>query len=85
MAVQGSVTVGMIASFVNYSRQFSRPISQMANLVNTILSAIAGAERVFAIMDEQPDVTNKPNALLLQNLQETLLLRTYHLAILTKK
>jgi ATP-binding cassette subfamily B protein len=53
----------MIASFVNYSRQFSRPISQMANLVNTILSAIAGAERVFAIMDEQPDVTNKPNAL----------------------
>jgi ATP-binding cassette subfamily B protein len=35
----------------------------MANLVNTILSAIAGAERVFAIMDEQPDVTNKPNAL----------------------
>lgn len=63
MAVQGSVTVGMIASFVNYSRQFSRPISQMANLVNTILSAIAGAERVFAIMDEQPDVTNKPNAL----------------------
>ncbi len=52
LAVTGQVSVGTIAAFLSYSRQFSRPLNQVAQLFTTIQSAIAGAERVFAIMDE---------------------------------
>jgi ATP-binding cassette subfamily B protein len=52
MALRGWVTVGTIATFINYSRQFGRPINEIANLYNTIQAAIAGAERVFQIIDD---------------------------------
>ena len=52
LAVLGMATVGEIASFINYSRQFGRPINEIASLYNTIQAAIAGAERVFALMAE---------------------------------
>lgn len=55
LAVMGMATVGTIASFVNYSRQFSRPVNQIASLYNATQSAIAGAERVFELMDESPE------------------------------
>lgn len=54
-AVKGHISVGAIVIFTEYSRQFTRPLNDLANQFNTVLSAIAGAERVFAIMDEQPD------------------------------
>jgi ATP-binding cassette subfamily B protein len=63
LVLKGEMTVGIIASFVSYSRQFSRPISQIATLLNTIQSAIAGGERVFEIMDEEPEITDKEHAL----------------------
>jgi ATP-binding cassette subfamily B protein len=63
MAVMGLATVGTIASFVNYARQFSMPINQIANLYNTIQSALAGAERVFAVIDETPELADAPDAL----------------------
>lgn len=47
--------IGGLTVFVNYSRQFSRPINEVAMQVNTIFSALAGAERVFAVMDEEPE------------------------------
>ncbi len=47
--------IGGLTVFVNYSRQFSRPINEVAMQVNTIFSALAGAERVFAIMDAEPE------------------------------
>jgi len=62
MAVQGMATVGTIASFVNYARQFSRPLNQIANLYNAIQSAIAGAERVFEIIDQVPELQDAQNA-----------------------
>lgn len=62
MALQGLATVGAIAGFINYSRQFSRPLNEIANLYNSIQSAIAGAERVFAIIDEKPDLVDAPDA-----------------------
>jgi ATP-binding cassette subfamily B protein len=62
MAVQGMATVGTIAAFINYARQFSMPLNQIANLYNTIQSAIAGAERVFAILDETPELIDAPDA-----------------------
>lgn len=52
MAFHGLATVGIIVSFLNYSKQFGRPISDLANQYNLIQSAIAGAERVFDIMDQ---------------------------------
>lgn len=51
MAYQGMVTVGIIVSILNYAKQFSRPVSELANQYNLIQSAIAGAERVFEVMD----------------------------------
>lgn len=63
MTVEGMTTVGVIAAFVTYSRQFYRPINQLSSLINLFQSAIAGAERVFEVMDETPDVVDKPNAI----------------------
>ena len=55
--------IGGLTVFVNYSRQFSRPINEVAMQVNTIFSALAGAERVFAIMDEAPEAEDAPDAI----------------------
>ena len=51
----GSISIGTIQLFVNLSRQFSRPINELANQFNSIQSAIAGAERVFDVMDQDPE------------------------------
>jgi ATP-binding cassette subfamily B multidrug efflux pump len=51
MAFHDLATVGVIVSFLNYSKQFGRPIAELANQYNLIQSAIAGAERVFEVMD----------------------------------
>jgi ATP-binding cassette, subfamily B, multidrug efflux pump len=56
MAVQGMATVGTIASFITFSRQFGRPLNELATLYGAIQSAIAGAERVFTVIDETPEV-----------------------------
>lgn len=62
MAVQGHVTIGVIAAVVTYTRQFFRPINQLSNLLNTFQSAIAGSERVFEILDEKEEVADDPGA-----------------------
>ncbi|MCC8063960.1 MAG: ABC transporter ATP-binding protein/permease [Clostridiales bacterium] len=51
-AIHGIISVGVISAFIVYAKQFSRPINELANLYAQIETAIAGAERVFAIMDE---------------------------------
>ena len=56
MILKGSgVTPGIIFSFLLYTKNFSRPINEIANLFNTMQSALAGAERVFEIMDEKQE------------------------------
>lgn len=62
MAVQGMATVGIIASFINYTRQFGRPLNEIAHLYNSIQSAVAGAERVFETIDEKPELADAANA-----------------------
>lgn len=62
MAVVSGLSIGVIASFVTYTRQFFRPINQLSNLLNTFQSAIAGSERVFEILDEAQEVADSPNA-----------------------
>ncbi len=62
LAVQGLATVGTIASFINYVRRFTRPLSQIAQLYSSIQSALAGAERVFEIIDQVPELADAPDA-----------------------
>ncbi|WP_400195276.1 ABC transporter ATP-binding protein [Lysinibacillus telephonicus] len=57
------VSIGVIASFVTYSRQFFRPINQLSNLLNTFQSAIAGVERVFEILDEKEEAADVAGAI----------------------
>ena len=56
MAISGMTTVGVIAMFISYTRQFGRPMNEIAILYNLLQSAMAGAERVFEIVDESPEV-----------------------------
>ncbi len=67
LAVSGAITVGVIASFINYSRQFTRPLNDIANLYSSIQSAQASAERIFELMDEQPEPHDLPEARPLEN------------------
>lgn len=69
LVLQDAITVGILASFVTYARQFYRPINQLSNLFNMFQSAIAGGERVFETMDEKVDLKDKENALEVTKLQ----------------
>ena len=63
MAVRGWIGVGVIASFLLYVRQFSRPFVDIAIIYNTFQTAVAGAERIFQIMDEEPEPADRADAL----------------------
>ncbi|WP_108993963.1 ABC transporter ATP-binding protein, partial [Paenibacillus agaridevorans] len=67
MAVNGHLSVGLIASFVGYSRQFVRPLNEMAQIYNVLLSGVAGAERVFEVLDEKEEEPDAPGAIVLSN------------------
>lgn len=56
MVINGTVDIGSVAAFLNYSRSFTRPLTQLSNQTNYILGALAGAERVFTLMDTKPEV-----------------------------
>ncbi len=56
LALQGLASVGTIATFINYGRNFMQPVRQLANLYNAIQAALAGAERVFEIIDTPVEV-----------------------------
>ena len=62
MALQGLATVGIISVFISYSRKFADPLRQFANLYNSIQSALAGAERIFEVLDTPPETQDKPGA-----------------------
>ena len=63
------VTVGVIVSFLIYVRRFYEPIRGIANLYTQLQSAIAGAERIFELLDTQPEITDAPNAVPLPPIQ----------------
>lgn len=62
LALNGHITIGTIVIFAEYSRQFTRPLNDLANQFNTLLSAIAGAERVFDILDEEVETKDEKKA-----------------------
>ncbi|MFN2138494.1 MAG: ABC transporter ATP-binding protein [Candidatus Promineifilaceae bacterium] len=62
LALRGVVTVGVIATFVVYINNFFRPLRGIAMLYNQLQSALAGAERIFAVLDAKPEVVDAPGA-----------------------
>ena len=56
--VEGALTIGSLASFLQYTRQFSNPITQVSQQMNNVLAALAGAERIFDIIDTVPEEDN---------------------------
>ncbi len=60
-AIKGMISVGVISAFIIYAKQFSRPINEIAQLYGQLQTAVAGAERVFIVLDEQPeDMSGEP-------------------------
>ncbi|WP_042351845.1 ABC transporter ATP-binding protein [Bacillus massiliigorillae] len=60
-ALKGWITIGVIVIFVEFARQFTRPLNDLANQFNTLLSAIAGAERVFEILNTEEEGIDERN------------------------
>jgi ATP-binding cassette, subfamily B, multidrug efflux pump len=57
-----TISLGLIITFVGYVQQFNRPVQQIAVLWTNLQSAIAGGERIFDLMDEAPELTDRPDA-----------------------
>jgi|LSQX01.3.fsa_nt_gb ATP-binding cassette subfamily B protein len=60
--LKGSINIGDISSFVQYSRKFSGPINETANIIGDFQSAFAAAERVFGLIDQEPEKADSPDA-----------------------
>ena len=69
LAVNNMITIGIIASFISYSKQFVRPLNDIANIFNTLQSALAGAERVFEVLDEKEEIEDKKSCEELTNVK----------------
>lgn len=65
----GRITIGNLSSFVLYSRKFSGPINEMANIISELQSACAAAERVFRLIDEEPEPADAPQAQTLSSVE----------------
>ncbi|MDD9347757.1 ABC transporter ATP-binding protein [Mumia sp.] len=59
----GAITVGDVQAFIQYSRQFTQPLTQVASMINLLQSGVASAERVFELLDETEEVPDAPDAL----------------------
>lgn len=62
LAIFRGFDVGGLAAFLQYSRQFGRPVNELASLYNSIQAALAGAERIFEVIDEKPEGPDLPEA-----------------------
>jgi len=78
LAIQGLVTVGLIATFISYGRQFIQPVRQLSEIYNSIQSALAGAERVFEILDTQPEMEDAPSAIALGKFKGDVIFENVH-------
>jgi len=69
LAIKGVITVGVIVIFIEYARQFTRPLNDLANEFNVVLSAVAGAERVFQVIDEEAEDLDEADAIELNHVK----------------
>jgi len=75
LAIFRGFDVGGLAAFLQYSRQFGRPINELASLYNSIQAAIAGAERIFQVIDEEPEVKDIKDAVTLSDVSGDLVMQ----------
>jgi ATP-binding cassette subfamily B protein len=80
LALRGLVSVGIIATFIIYGQNFIQPLRQLANMYNAIQAALAGAERVFAIIEMEPEIDDAPDAMALPTLQGRVDFEAVHFA-----
>jgi len=69
LVVEGSITVGTLLAFTLYLANFFDPVQQLSQLYNTFLSAAAALDRITAVLDEEPDVTDAPGAVALPRIE----------------
>ena len=67
--LRGQIGLGDLSSFVQYSRKFSGPINEIANIIAELQSAFAAAERVFSLIDAQPEPADAPDAAILSDVR----------------
>jgi len=63
LTIRGVVTIGLIATFITYSRRFAEPLRQLGGLYNQVQQSLAGAERIFEVLDEVPDLVDHSDAI----------------------
>jgi ATP-binding cassette subfamily B protein len=66
MIMRGAVPIGDVQAFIQYARQFTMPITQLANIANIIQSTIASAERIFELLDEQEEIPEAADAKIIE-------------------
>jgi ATP-binding cassette subfamily B protein len=71
LTVRGIVTIGLIATFITYSRRFAEPLRQLGGLYNQIQQSLAGAERIFEVLDEETDLPDRDGAVDLEEIRGT--------------
>jgi ATP-binding cassette subfamily B protein len=69
LAILNGLDIGGLAAFLQYSRQFGRPVNEISSQYNSIQSALAGAERIFQIMDEIPEIPDAADAVALADIK----------------
>lgn len=69
LVLSGLASVGMIATFISYSRQFAQPLRMISDIYNNVQSALAGSERIFETLDEQPEYQPIPDAVQLERIR----------------
>lgn len=67
LSINYSLAIGTVVSFLSYSKQFSQPLNAVAGMFNTIQSALAGAERVFEILDNEEETADQENAIVMEH------------------
>ena len=67
MVTQGTIAIGDVQAFIQYAQQFTQPITQLANFANVIQSAMASAERIFELLDEQEEVPEAEDAKVIEH------------------
>lgn len=67
LVTQGAIAIGDVQAFIQYAQQFTQPITQLANFANVIQSALASAERIFELLDEQEEIPETTSAKVIEH------------------
>ena len=66
-AINGGISVGQLATFLSYANQYTKPFNEISGVITELQNALACAARVFELIEEQPEIADKPDAVVLDN------------------